>query len=86
MNPVLALMLLAFTMTHMVRSAHLALSPIHFTAKFDFAISDRYSYEKMHIASLVRRDGLISALVTTLTVVTCAEMSSSRLHNDAVCI
>ena len=31
------------------------------------AVSDRSSYEKMYTASLVRRDGLISALVTTLS-------------------
>ena len=36
-----ALMLLAFTTRRMVRSAHLALSPIRFTAQFDFAASDR---------------------------------------------
>ena len=45
-------MLLAFTMRLMVRSAHLALSLIRFTAQFDFAVSDRYSYEKMQTASL----------------------------------
>ena len=33
--------------------------------RFDFVVSDRYSYEKLHIASLVQRDGLISALVPT---------------------
>ena len=58
-------MLLAFTTRLMVRSAHLALSPIRFTAQFDFAVLDRYLYDKIHTASLVRRDGLISALVTT---------------------
>ena len=36
----------------MVRSAHLALSLTCFTAQFDFAVSDRYSYEKIHSASL----------------------------------
>ena len=51
-----ALMLLAFTARRVVRSAHLALYPIRFTAQFDFVAPDRY---------LVRRDGLISALVTT---------------------
>ena len=40
-----ALMLLTFTTIRLVRSAHLALSPILFTAQFDFAVSDRYSYE-----------------------------------------
>ena len=42
-----------------------ALPYIRFTAQFDFAVSDRYSYKKMHTASLVRGDGLISAQVTT---------------------
>ena len=58
-------MLLAVTTRRMVRSAHLPLSLIRFTEQFDFAVLDRYSYEKMHTSSLVRRDGLISALVTT---------------------
>ena len=42
----------------MVRSAHLALPPKCFTVQFDFAVSVRYSYEKMHTASLgmLRRD------------------------------
>ena len=53
----------------------------------------------MHTASLGRRDGLISALVTTasprlkagafrrgLAVVTSAEKGKSLLTNDAVCI
>ena len=44
-------MLLAFTMRRMVRSAHLALSPIRFTDQFDFTVSDRCLYEKMHVAS-----------------------------------
>ena len=48
----LALMLLAFTERHKVGSDHLALSPIRFTAQFDFAVSDRYSYERIHTASL----------------------------------
>ena len=42
-----------------------ALSHFRFAAQFDIDISNRYSYEKIHIASLVRRHGLISALVTT---------------------
>ena len=53
-------------------------------------ISDTYSYEKIHTALLVRRDGLISAHVTTkpsprlgLDVVTCPQMNPSRLPNDA---
>ena len=50
--PLLALMLLAFTTRRMVISAHLALSSLHFTAQFDFAVTDRYSYEKMHTALL----------------------------------
>ena len=45
-------MLLAFTTRRMVRSAHLALSPIGFTALFDFGTSNRYSHEKIHTASL----------------------------------
>ena len=49
-----------FTTRRMVRSAHLTLSPIRFINRCDFAVLDRYSYEKMHTASLVRRDGLIS--------------------------
>ena len=50
----LTLMLLAFTMRRMVRSAHLALwlSPIRFTDHVNFTFSDRYSYEKIHTASL----------------------------------
>ena len=36
----------------MVRSAHLALSPLSFTAQFAFAVSEIYSYEKIHTASL----------------------------------
>ena len=36
----------------MVRSAHLAFSPMRFTAQFDFVIQDRYSYEKIHNALL----------------------------------
>ena len=37
---------------HMVISANLALYPIRFTAQFGFAVSDRYSYETIHTASL----------------------------------
>ena len=59
-------MLLPFTTIRIVRSAHLALLPKRCTAQFDFAVSDRYSYEKIHTASLLRRDGLTSALVTIL--------------------
>ena len=36
----------------MVKSAHLALSVIRFTIQFDFAFSNRYSYEKIHTVSL----------------------------------
>ena len=54
---------------------------IHFTAKFDVAVSDKYSYEKIYTAS----SG--TAIWADLsTVVTCAEMSPSCLPNDAVCI
>ena len=45
-------MMLAFTMRRMVRSAHLTLSPIRFSAQFDFTVSDRYSYEKIHTSPL----------------------------------
>ena len=38
----LARMLLAFTTRHMVRSVHFILSPIRFTAQFDFAVSEIY--------------------------------------------
>ena len=48
----------------MLRSAHLALSHVRFPAQFDFSVSQRYSYEK-RLHRWVRRDGLISALVTT---------------------
>ena len=51
-STILALTLLTFTTRRMVRSAHLALSPIHFTAQFDFYVSETYSYEKMHTSSL----------------------------------
>ena len=44
--------MLDFTTSRIVRSAPLALSPINFTAQFDFAVSDRYSHEKIHTASL----------------------------------
>ena len=68
----LALMLLTFTTRRLVRSAHLALSPICFTSQFDFAVSD----SKYILHCWVRRDGLISALVTT---------SSPRLESRAWC-
>ena len=48
---ILTLMLLAFTKRHMMRSAHLALSPKRFNAQHDFAVSDIYSYKKIHTAS-----------------------------------
>ena len=54
------------------RTAHLA--------QFDFAVSDRYSYEEMHTASA----DLSTRHHIKLDVVTCAEMSPSRLPNDAV--
>ena len=41
-------MLLAFTTRRMVRSAHLALSPIRFTAQFDFAVSDIFVRENAY--------------------------------------
>ena len=79
-------MLLVFTMRRMVRSAHLTLSPRRFTALFDFAASNRYSYEKigLHTASLVRRDGTQHSVPHQ--VVTCVQISPSRLPNDALCI
>ena len=36
----------------MARSAHLTLSPMRFSVQFDFVVSDRLSYEKIHTASL----------------------------------
>ena len=60
----LALSMLAFTTRRMVRTTHLALSPIRFTAQFDqgistpidswfdVAVSDKYSYEEIHTALL----------------------------------
>ena len=41
-------MLLALTTRRMVRSAHLVLSHIRFTAQLHLAVSDRYSYDKIH--------------------------------------
>ena len=38
--------------TYMYGEISLTLSPFRFTAQFNFAVSDRYSYEKMHTASL----------------------------------
>ena len=52
-NVILALMLSAFATRRMVRSAHLAHPPIRFTAQLDFDVSYRYSYEKIHSASIV---------------------------------
>ena len=78
-------MQLAFTARRMLRSAHLTLFPftnciyniIHFTVQFDFTVSDRYISPKKYILHRwVRRDGLISALVTT---------SSPRLKARALC-
>ena len=37
---------------HYETYGEIALSPIRFNAQFDFAVSDRYSYEKIHTASL----------------------------------
>ena len=45
---IVALMLLVFTTRRMVRSDHLTLSLTRFTAQFDFAVQDRYLYEKTH--------------------------------------
>ena len=67
-NYILALVLLAFTTRRMVRSTHLTLSRTRFTAQLNFAVLNRYSYEKIHIVSFVRRDELISALVTTTSL------------------
>ena len=36
----------------MLRSAHIALSPISFNAQFDIPALNRYSYENIHTASL----------------------------------
>ena len=92
---ILALKLLAFTTRPMVRSTHLALSPIRFTYQFDFAVSDRYIGKRKYI--LHRWYGEMSssqhssphqarAFRRGLDVMTSAEMSPSRLPNDAVCI
>ena len=92
---ILALMLLAFTTRRMVRSAQLALSAIRFTTQFHFTVSERYSYEKIHTASLARRDGLISALITTSNPRLkawawcgdlCWDESIDCLSNVAICI
>ena len=48
-STILMIMLLAFTTRRMVRSAHLALTPIRFTAPLYFAVPDIYSYEKIHV-------------------------------------
>ena len=58
-------MILAFTTRRMVKSAHLAPSPIRFTVQFDSAISDIRT-RKYILHRWVRRDRLISALVTGL--------------------
>ena len=42
------------------------------------------TYGEMQTSSLVRQDGLISALVTASS--SCAEMTPYLLPNDAVCI
>ena len=59
----------------------LALSTIRFTAQFAFTVSDRYSHEKMHTVSLVWRDGLISALVTTYTTFFIFEIQTGAMQN-----
>ena len=48
-STILMIMLLAFTTRRMVRSAHLAFSPIRFTAPLHSAVPDIYSYEKIHV-------------------------------------
>ena len=67
-------MLLAFTTRRMVRSAHLTLSVISFTAQFDFTVSD-----ERHTARWAPHR-------IRLDVVIYVEVSSSRLPNDAVYI
>ena len=82
-------MLLAFTTRRMVRSPHLAFSLTRFTDRFDFAVSYRYSHEKIHTESLVRRNGLISAQVTTHQARAFRQgpdLVTSDIPNDAVCI
>ena len=75
----------------MVRSVHLAFCPIRFT---DFSVLDRFSYEKIRTASLgtarwadlsTRHHIKPSPTRLGLDVVTSAEISPSRLPNDAVC-
>ena len=55
-----------------------------FTAQFDIAVSDRYSYEKMHTESLVWRDGLTPALVTTYTTFFISEIQTGAILNVLV--
>ena len=68
-----------------MRSAHLALSTKRFTDQFDFAVSDRNSYVKEHTA-LSGTARLALAYRLGFDVMTCAEMSPSRLTYDALCI
>ena len=69
-------MLLAVNTRRMLKYPHLTVSPVHFTVQFDFAVSDRYAYEKCILHCWVRQDVLTSALVTT---------SSPRLKARAWC-
>ena len=70
---ILALMLLDFTTRCMVRSVHLALSPIRFTAQFHFTVSDRYSTKNC-------------ILHRWYSEMCWSEISPYRRTNDAVCI
>ena len=69
----------------MVRSAHLALFPIRLADQFDFTVSDRFSCEKIHTASLGTATWTDLSTCNKIKV-TCAEMSPYRLPSDAVCI
>ena len=84
-------MLLAFTSRLKMGSAHLTLSPIHFTAQFDFAVSDKYLYEKIHTASMGTAEWADLGTRHRMKACACymvtrAEMSPTPLGNDAACI
>ena len=73
----------------MLRSAHLALSPKRLTDDQirGFLPLQIYSYEKIHTASLgTSRWADLCSRHHITDVVTCSQMSPTRLPNDAVCI
>ena len=68
-----------------------ALKGLSFTVQLDYAVSDIYTYKKLHTAWLgtARWTDLSTRHYIKPSpkgVVTCADMSPSRLTNDAVCI